>query len=99
MINVNSSISIRPSRDLRNNYAQVSTLCRENPVAITVNGREDTVIADHTWFMNQQKYISELEERLAVYTRLSQAADDVRLGRVYPEDEVFEDVLKVIGDF
>ena len=40
-------ISIRPSKDLRTNYAQISALSRENPVAITVNGKEDTVVFCH----------------------------------------------------
>ena len=30
------TISIRPSKDLRNNYAQISALAKEHPVAITV---------------------------------------------------------------
>ena len=42
-----SAISIRPSKDLRTNYAQISALSRENPVAITVNGKEDTVVLCH----------------------------------------------------
>ena len=41
------AISIRPSKDLRTNYAQISALSRENPVAITVNGKEDTVVLCH----------------------------------------------------
>ena len=32
-----SAISIRQSKDLRTNYAQISALSRENPVVITVN--------------------------------------------------------------
>ena len=39
-----NSISIRPSKDIRTNYAQISALTRDNPVAITVNGKEDTVL-------------------------------------------------------
>ena len=41
------AISIRPSKDLRTNYAQISALSRENPVAITVNGKEDTIVLCH----------------------------------------------------
>ena len=37
---MNNSISIRPSKDIRTNYAQISALTRTNPVAITVNGRK-----------------------------------------------------------
>ena len=41
---MNPGISIRPSKELRNNYNQISSLSRSNPVAITVNGKEDTVV-------------------------------------------------------
>ena len=44
---MNTGISIRPSRDLRSNYSQISSLARQNPVAITVNGKEDTVVMSH----------------------------------------------------
>ena len=88
-----STISIRPSRDIRNNYAQISSLSRQNPVAITVNGREDTVLLSHDSFVEQQKYISELEAKLAVYAHLAQASDDVKLGRVQNIDEAFDDIL------
>lgn len=90
---MNNAISIRPSRDIRNNYAQISALSRQNPVAITVNGREDTVVLSHEAFIEQQKYVDELEARLKVYAHLAQAADDVKLGRVQDMDEAFDDVM------
>jgi PHD/YefM family antitoxin component YafN of YafNO toxin-antitoxin module len=86
-------ISIRPSRDLRTHYAQLSAEAKQNPIAITVNGREDTVLVAHGQYMEQQQKIEELESRLAVYAHLAQAADDVKLGRVQPVREAFEDVL------
>ena len=39
-----SAISIRPSKDLRTNYSQISMLSRKNPVAITVNGKEEILV-------------------------------------------------------
>lgn len=90
---MSGAISIRPSKDLRNNYAQISQLSRSNPVAITVNGKEDTVVLSHDAFVEQQNYISELEARIAVYSRLSQAMDDVQLGRTQDADSVFDDIL------
>ena len=84
--------SIRPSKDLRTHYAQISAEAKQNPVAITVNGREDTVILEHSQFMEQQQYIEDLENRLAVYTHLAQAADDVKLGRVQPAEDAFADI-------
>lgn len=89
-----SAISIRPSKDLRTNYSQISSLSRKNPVAITVNGKEDTVVICHEDFVEQQKYISELEAKLSVYSHLAQAADDLKLGRVQNMDEAFDDILQ-----
>ncbi len=89
----NNSISIRPSKDIRTNYAQISALARESPVAITVNGKEDTVLLSHEDFEEQKKYISDLEARLAVYAHLAQAMDDIKLGRVQSADEAFDDII------
>ena len=90
---MNHAISIRPSKDIRTNYAQISALTRENPVAITVNGKEDTVLLSHEDFTEQQNYISELEAKLAVYAHLAQAMDDIKLGRVQDADEAFVEIL------
>ena len=90
---MNHAISIRPSKDIRTNYAQISALTRENPVAITVNGKEDTVLLSHEDFIEQQNYISELEAKLAVYAHLAQAMDDIKLGRVQDADEAFDEIL------
>ena len=87
------TISIRPSRELRSNYAQISSLSRQHPVAITVNGKEDTVILSHEAFFEQQEYIAQLESRLSVYAHLAQASDDVKLGRVQDMDDAFDDIL------
>ena len=87
------SISIRPSKDIRTNYAQISALTRENPVAITVNGKEDTVLLSHEDFQDQLHYINELEAKVAVYAHLAQAMDDIKLGRVESANSVFADIL------
>ena len=90
---MNNSISIRSSKDIRTNYAQISALTRENPVAITVNGKEDTVLLSHEDFEEQKRYISDLEAKLAVYAHLAQAMDDIKLGRVQGADEAFDDII------
>ncbi len=87
-------ISIRPSRDLRTHYAQLSAEAKQNPIAITVNGREDTVLVAHGQYMEQQQRLEDLQNQLAVYAHLAQAADDVKLGRVQPVREAFEDILR-----
>lgn len=40
--------TIRPSADVRNNYPEISRMCKETgqPVYITVNGKGDTAIID-----------------------------------------------------
>ena len=86
-------ISIRPSKDIRNNYASISALTRENPVAITVNGKEDTVILSHEEFRDQMAYIAELEAKLSVYAHLAQAMDDIKLGRTQDADSAFADIF------
>ena len=87
------SISIRPSKDIRTNYAGISALTRETPVAITVNGKEDTVLVSHEDFQAQQRYITELEAKLAVYAHLAEAMDDIKLGRTQDADAAFADIL------
>ncbi len=88
-----NGLSIRPSRDIRTNYAEISKISREHPVAITVNGREDTVIMSHEQYMRQIDEIAEMQALLKVYEHLSQAEDDVKLGRVKPAYEVFDALL------
>ena len=66
---MNHGISIRPSKDIRTNYAQISALTRQNPVAITVNGKEDTVLLSHEEYQEQLLRISELEAKLSMYAR------------------------------
>jgi len=93
-----SRISIRPSKDIRTNYAQISALTRQNPVAITVNGKEDTVLLSHEDFQEQLHYISELEAKLSVYSHLAQSMDDIKLGRVNSAEDTFADVLSELGN-
>ena len=90
---MNQSFSIRPSKDIRTNYAQISSLAKNNPVAITVNGKEDSVLMSHEDFLEQQNYISELEAKLAVYAHLAEAMDDIKLGRTQSADDAFAELL------
>lgn len=89
-----NTISIRPSKELSTNYAKISALAKQNPVVITVNGREDTVILSHEDFLQQQNYISELEARLALYNHLAQAKDDIKLGMIQNLDDAINDVFE-----
>ena len=95
---MNGEISIRPSKDIRTNYAQIAALAQQHPVAITVNGREDTVLMSHADFIRQQRTIAEMQEKLALYAHLAQAQDDIKLGRVQPMSCVIEDIYKDIDN-
>ena len=88
-----TEISIRPSRDIRTNYAEISKLCRRHPVAVTVNGREDTILMSHEQFNRMQLELNDLKERLRMYSTLADAADDVKNGRTYPADEIFSEII------
>ena len=76
--------TIRSSVDLRDHYSELSKLCRESqqPVYITVNGREDTVLLGRSEY---EQMCSELE----LLRTLAEAEEDVRIGRVAPIDDTF----------
>ena len=61
-------IYVRPSRDLRNNYAEVSNLVKEhNQVIITNNGRGDSVLIGIDDYAQYEEYLHRryVEEELA----------------------------------
>ena len=92
-------ISIRPSKDIRNNYAQISALSKQCPVAITVNGKEDTVLLSYENYQKQLAYINELEEKINFYANLAHAMDDIKLGRVNEANDVYNSILNDLGKF
>ncbi len=95
---MNGEISIRPSKDIRTNYAKIAELAHQHPVAITVNGKEDTVLLSHEDYLRQQRTIAEMQERLALYAHLAQSQDDIKLGRVQTMDSAVENILKDIDN-
>lgn len=81
--------AIRPSSDLRNKYPELSTLVRETgePVFITVNGREDTVLLGHSQY-------GRMKAELELLKMLAEAQDDVDKGNVAPVKDTFDDIRK-----
>ena len=72
-----NAISIRPSKELRTNYSQISALSRKNPVAITVNGKEDTVVLCHEDYVNQiLENLAKLDEITYVLTKDAMNAEE-----------------------
>ena len=76
--------TIGPSSDIRNNYQEISRLCKETgkPVYITVNGKGDTAIMDI-------EALDELYARLELYEKLTEGLKDLEEGRVRTHEEVF----------
>lgn len=91
-------LSIRPSKDIRTNYAEISALAKQNPVAITVNGREDTVVLSHEQYMEQQQTIADLRAKLEIYNHLARSQDDIINGRVQPMSDVMDDIRRELSD-
>ena len=79
---------IRPSADLRNRYKEISELCKttQQPVYITVNGREDTAIID-------ANVLDELYKTISLMQKINRGLSDVKTGRVMTIKEVKEKLL------
>ena len=89
---MSGEIYIRPSRDVRTNYAEISALCKKHPVAVTVNGREDCVMMSHEQYNAFQAEMARLTKKLELYAALAAAEEDIKAGRVYPAEEAFGEI-------
>ena len=61
-------MTIRPSATIRQNYNEISNLCKETgePVYLTKNGEGDLVVMDIEAFAKREKMLSLREKLLAV---------------------------------
>lgn len=77
-------MEIRPSAELRNNYPELSRLCKQTgqPVYITVNGKGDTALISIA-------ALDELYARLDLYEKLSMGMRDIEQGKTKTHEEVF----------
>jgi len=82
-------VAIRPSSDLQNKYMEISALTRESqePVFITVKGREDTVL------MSYDQY-GKMKAELELWKMLAEAQVDVDNKRTSPIENTFSDIRK-----
>ncbi|MBP5445674.1 MAG: type II toxin-antitoxin system Phd/YefM family antitoxin [Acholeplasmatales bacterium] len=73
---------IRPSTDLRNKYKEISELCKvsQEPVYITVNGKEDTAIIS-------SKVLDELYQTINLMQKINEGIADVNAGKVVSLEE------------
>ena len=76
---------IRPSKDLRNCYGEISRKCREDrkAVIITVNGRADTVSLSYAQY-------KEMMARLELLELLDEGEKDYYQGKIFSSKEVSE---------
>ena len=83
--------NIRPSSELRNNYANIMKMCREQrqPVFLTVNGKGDSVIIPIEIYEREQE-----ERKLAML--LDEAETEINEGDYYTQEEVFAELDKKI---
>ena len=84
---------IRSSTDLRNNYNEISSFCRESrePVFITKNGQGDLVIMSMETFET-------LSGKLELYRLLDEGRAAAVAGRKRSYSDVFSDVEQEIAD-
>ncbi len=76
--------NIRPSADIRNNYPEISKLCKETgqPVYITVNGKGDLALIDIN-------VLDELYARIDLYEKLAAGLNDLEKGNTKTHEQVF----------
>ena len=74
---------IRPSADLRNRYKEISDICKSTnqPVYITVNGREDTAIISVS-------ALDELYQTIKLMQEINEGLADVRDGNLLSLEEL-----------
>ena len=84
---------IQSSTDLRNNYNEISTFCRESrePVFITKNGQGDLAV------MSMETY-EMLNGKLELYSLLDEGRISAKTGRKRSYKDVFRDIENEIVD-
>ena len=79
---------IRPSADLRNHYKEISEICKQTnqPIYITVNGREDTAIVSAS-------LIDELYQTINLLQELNKGLQDINEGKIISLEEAMNKIL------
>lgn len=83
---------IRPSADLRNNYAEISDVCHASsePVFITKNGKGDLVV------MSIENY-EQMQARLELYSIIDEGLQAEQAGIVMPLEKAIADIRKKLN--
>jgi prevent-host-death family protein len=85
-------ITIKPSAELRNNYNELSRICREynEPVFITKNGHGDSVL------LSIERY-NQLAGMQELYRLIDEGLEDEINGNTMPFEEAMEELDKWIA--
>ena len=86
------NIQVRPSRDLRNKYAEISSIVKtQNPVVITKNGRGDSVLISMEEYAKYEEYAHRayVAEKLA---EAEKAAENPNMKR-YSHSEIWDEIM------
>ena len=85
--------TIRPSADLRNNYNEISQMCKEHnePVFITKNGHGDLAV------MSMELY-NQLIGQYELYRFIDEGLEATKKGHVRPYKEAMADLRKRITE-
>ncbi|MCL2867574.1 MAG: type II toxin-antitoxin system prevent-host-death family antitoxin [Clostridia bacterium] len=85
--------NIKSSTELRNNYNEISSFCRESrePVFITKNGHGDLAV------MSMETY-EILSGKLELYRLLDEGRAAVKAGKKRPLQEVMRNIKQEIAD-
>ena len=87
------NVQVRPSRDLRNKYAEISSIVkRQNPVVITKNGKGDSVLISIEEYAKYEEYAHRayVAEKLA---EAEKAAKNPNMKR-YSHDEIWNEIME-----
>ena len=86
------NVQVRPSRDLRNKYAEISNHVKErNPVIITKNGKGDAVLISMEEYANYERYMHR-QYILEELNRAESEANDPNT-KWFTHDEVWEEII------
>lgn len=77
-------MNIRPSAAIRQNYNEISELCKKTgePIYLTKNGEGDLVVMDIEAFTRREKMLALREELLAVEEARANGAKDFTIDEV-----------------
>ena len=91
-------MKIKPSSYIRNDYAELSSYCKESgePVYITKNGEGDVVVMSMDSYEQMQQRIKHLEAKMYFMKKFREAEE---YNRLHPETYTLEEFEQIMEDF